>query len=315
MAKIIFTFLLFFSCNCLASVPQDYTDFISALKQELIKKGASKSLVDKVYLQNFYKEKPAAIKADKQQSEFKLTTDQYLSKVINNAKIKKAKEKLKNNPKTLRNVYNKYGVQPEILVAFWGLESHFGQMKGNHYAFEVLTQLAYDKRRRTFFKNQLYYLFKIAEKYKLNPQKIKSSWAGAMGHFQFMPSTWYSYGKGDIVNSFFTSVHSAGNYLNKSGWQKNQTWGEETTLPANFNKKLIGRDKKKSIKELKKLGIKTNLADNLQASIITPDGENGKAYITLKNFDVIMKWNRSQSYAISVGTFADSIKSKTPAKK
>ncbi len=308
MAKIIFTILLLLTSNTFASVPQEYTSFIKDLKAELIKKGADKTLVNKVYQQNFYKEKPAAIKADKKQSEFKLTTEQYLKKLINDLRINTAKKKYKDNPITLKSVYNKYGVQPEYLLAFWGIETNFGKVKGNHYAFEVLTQLAYDKRRRTFFKNQLYYLFKITEKYNLNPKNIKSSWAGAMGHFQFMPSTWYQYGRGDIVNSFFVSIHSAGNYLNKSGWQKKQPWGQQITLPANFDANLLGRDKKKTVKEWKNLGIKTTLKDNYKASIIAPDGINGKAYITLKNFDVIMKWNRSLNYAIAIGTLADSIK-------
>ncbi len=308
MAKILCIILLLFSFNANAT-QKDYDKFVKDLKKELVIKGANKDLVNQVYKQNFYKKKPDAVKMDKKQKEFSLTTPQYLAKLINNTRLNKAREEYKNNTKLLNKVYNKYGVSPQILTAFWAIESNFGTNKGHFYAFEVLTQLSYDKRRRTFFKKELLNLFKVAEKNNIKPQDIKSSWAGAMGHFQFMPSTWAAYGSGDIINNFQDAVFSAGNYLNKAGWKKDEAWGDKVTLPKNFNYKLVGRLKtKKTIPEWRKLGVKTKLKNKYKAALIMPDGKNGNAYLVTNNFDVIMKWNRSQNYALAVGILSDYIK-------
>ncbi len=315
MTKILCTLLLLFSFNANAT-QSDYNIFVSGLKKELIKKGADKNLVNKVYQTNFYKEKPQAIKLDKKQNEFVLTTPKYLSRAITQTRLNKARKEYKEKNKILNKAYQKYGVPPQILISFWAIETNFGTYKGSFNAFEVLTQLAYDKRRRTFFKNQLFHLFKVTKKNKLDYKNIKSSWAGAMGHFQFMPSTWDAYGSGDIINNFNDAVLSAGNYLNKAGWQKDEAWGDKVTLPKNFDYNLVGRlKKKKTMAEWRKLGIKSKLKDKYKAALIMPDGKTGNAYLVTKNFDVIMKWNRSQNYALAIGILSDYIKNNNKLKE
>ncbi len=147
---------------------------------------------------------------------------------------------------------------------------------------------------------------------------MESSWAGAMGHFQFMPSTFNAYavdynsdGQINIWASFEDAVASAANYLSSAGWNKNQPWGAKLSLPWNFDYAVTGRDVRKSISEWKKLGLKTqdgkNLPfdDEMTASVIVPEGRKGQAYLVFDNFRVIMKWNRSENYALAIGMLAD----------
>ena len=151
---------------------------------------------------------------------------------------------------------------------------------------------------------------------------MQGSWAGAMGHFQFMPSTFNAYavdadnnGTIDIWKSFEDAAASAANYLSTIGWKKDEVWGMPISLPWNFDFSMAGRNKKKSIKEWKKIGIRTTsnknlpLDNKLKGAIIVPEGKKGHAYLVLNNFYKIMNWNRSENYALGIGTLADYISS------
>ena len=221
----------------------------------------------------------------------------------------------------MKKIQDKYGVQPHYIVAFWAVETNFGQNFGGFQVIDVLTTLSYDKRRPKFFKEELYQALKIIDTWHIDHTKMQGSWAGAMGHFQFMPSTFNAYAVDynndntiDIWHSFEDAAASAANYLSSIGWNKNQEWGQEVSLPWNFDFSQSGRGKIKTIKEWKKLGIKTkgnkklSLPDELKAAIIVPEGKKGKAYLVLNNFNKIMKWNRSENYALAIGILADYIR-------
>ena len=202
------------------------------------------------------------------------------------------------------------------------METNFGEHTGNYNWIKSLTQLAYDKRRAKFFRDELYYALKILQKNKLEYQNVKSSWAGAVGHFQFMPSTYWHYAVDyddddaiNLQNSRLDAFASAGNYLKKSGWKKDTPWGVQVDLPWNFDYNLVGREHIRKIKYWKQSGIKTNLPADMsgeKAYIVLPEGRRGNAYMVMQNFDVIMKWNRSVNYALAVGLLADYVASDKP---
>ena len=314
-----------------AETPEVYTKWLNALKEEMIERGISEKTIDLAYGENdYYHPDPEVVKIDRKQIEFVLTSTEYLNRVVNAQRVAKAREKYKQLYPLFKDMEEKYGVQINYLIAFWGMETNFGQNFGNYEVIDALTTLSYDKRRPKFFKEELFQALKIIDKWQVEPKQMEGSWAGAMGHFQFMPSTFNAYavdyngdGKIDIWHSFEDAIASAANYLSSMGWKPGQDWGMKVSLPWNFDYAMSGRDVKKTVKEWRKIGVKTKnnkqleLLDDEIVSIILPEGRKGAAYLIRENFRKIMNWNRSENYALAIGMLADYIKSDdkwTPAK-
>ena len=177
--------------------------------------------------------------------------------------------------------------------------------------------LAYDPRRSRFFRVQLLDALKIIDKGDIAVDQMRGSWAGAMGHLQFIPSTFTRYavdedgdGKRDIWNSLPDTFGSAANYLSSIGWRGDETWGREVRLPANFDYGLAAADVSKPLAEWSKLGVlrvdgKPLPKANLSATLVLPSGFRGPAFLTYTNYQKILNWNRSALYAIAVGHLAD----------
>ena len=304
-----------------AETPEVYTKWLNDLKEEMIERGISERTIDLAYGENdYYHPDPEVVKIDSKQIEFVLTSTEYLNRVVNAKKVAKAREKYKQLYPLFKDMEKKYGVQVSYLIAFWGMETNFGQNFGNYEVIDALTTLSYDKRRPKFFKEELYQALTIIDKWQVEPKQMEGSWAGAMGHFQFMPSTFNAYavdyngdGKIDIWHSFEDAIASAANYLSSMGWKPGQNWGMKVSLPWNFDYAMSGRDVKKTVKEWRKIGVKTKnnkkleLPDDEMVSIILPEGRKGAAYLIRENFRKIMNWNRSENYALAIGVLADYI--------
>ena len=307
--------------NLAVEAPVEYLNWLENLKVEMMEKGISKKTIKKVYAQNYYHE-PKAVVHDRKQLEFVLTSDQYINRVVSKIRTEKAQEYYAKLKPLWERIENKYALPAEYIVAFWGIETNFGGNFGGHNVIDALTEMSYDKRRSEFFKKELYNALKIIDDYDIDFTQMQGSWAGAMGHFQFMPSTFNAYAvdfdndnKIDIWNSFDDAAASAANYLTTIGWKKDIPWGMRVSLPWNFDYTLTGRHKDLTVKTLNKIGVRTlrgkkiNLSPELKVSIITPEGKNGNAYLITDNFYKIMHWNRSENYALAVGILADYVKS------
>ncbi|MDR0726666.1 MAG: lytic murein transglycosylase [Rickettsiales bacterium] len=280
---------------------------------------SNKVINDVIQPSNFV---PAIIKNDKNQSEFKLTLDQYLSRMINDKRIANGLKMRQTYPTLLSRVDKAFGVPPHIILAFWGLESNYGEFKARYKLADAFLTLIYDGRRETVFKKQLFALMKQADKSNLKIDEIHGSWAGAMGHFQFIPTTLEQYGmdgnndgKIDIINSVGDAMYSAGNYLSKLGWNKNEKIVREVKLPEDFDTSLLDGKTKKPLTEWAAMGI-TNPNGTPIPRIDMIAGLVGdaavepvvKAYLTYPNFYRIKKWNNSNWYAIAVAELAEKLK-------
>lgn len=302
--------------------PEEYLDWLDNLKEEMIEKGISEKTIEKVYGNNtFYHATPDAVKSDRKQLEFVLTSADYINRVVNKTRVEKGQEYYIELQPFLKKLESEYNVQGEYIIAFWGIETNFGTNFGGHNVIDALTEMSYDKRRPQFFKKELYQALKIIDDWNVDFNKMQGSWAGAMGHFQFMPSTFNAYavdfnddGEIDIWATYEDAAASAANYLTEIGWKKNMPWGQEVALPWNFDYSLTGRNKPQSPQKWQKIGVKSvdgsklKLPDSCQASVIIPEGKKGKAYMICDNFYRIMQWNRSENYALAVGILADYIK-------
>ena len=299
----------------------EWNKWLEQLKEEMADKGISKKTINEAYKEDYFHEIKEVELQDKKQAEFILTSDKYINRLVNQGKVSKAREQYKKLKPKYQKISTEYGVPLNYLVAFWAIETHFGYNKGKYHLIDGLTNLSYKNRRSAFFKKELYNVLQIMDMYDLDGDKMMGSWAGAMGHFQFMPSTFNAYavdyngdGRIDIWHSFEDAIASAANYLSSIGWKAGEDWGLEVSLPWNFDYALSGRDTRLEVEKWRKMGVKT--ADNKKislpakekVSIIVPEGRKGKAYLVRENFRKIMNWNRSENYALAVGMLADYVR-------
>ena len=300
----------------------EWNEWLDDLKEEMLDKGISKKTIKKAYKNDYFHEIKEVVLQDKKQAEFILTSDVYINRLVNKDRVRKAREYYKELLPKYKSISEKYGVPLNYLISFWAVETHFGYNKGKYHLIDGLTNLSYKNRRADFFKRELFNVLKIMDTYNLDGEKMMGSWAGAMGHFQFMPSTYNAYavdydndGVADIWDSFDDAIASAANYLSELGWKPDEPWGQEVILPWNFDYNLSGPKKYKKIKEWKKIGVlaangkRITLPEKASAAIIMPDGRHGRAYLTLSNFRRIMIWNRSTNYALAIVKLADYIAS------
>ena len=191
---------------------------------------------------------PAVLKLAANQPEFTSTTSDYLAKAVTPIRIETGQTKKAEEEKLLAAIEKKYGVDRHILLGIWGMESNFGKDKGSMSVIRSLATLAYSGRRKDYGNEQLIAAFRILKRGIVKPDSFTGSWAAAMGHTQFIPTSYLSYavdwtgdGKKDIWNSRQDALASTANYLAKAGWKSDRPWGWEVTLPKDFNKALIGR--------------------------------------------------------------------------
>ncbi len=319
MNKLILLALLFFPLFPLTAHADDKFDaWLNDFKKEAVSKGISSDIVNEATRGI----NPIAriIELDRKQPEGSMTFEQYLNRVINDARIERGRRLYKQHRKLFDSTAAKYGVPAQYIVALWGLETSYGNNTGGFKVVEALATLAYDGRRAKFFRKELMNALKILDAGHIKPKDMNGSWAGAMGQNQFMPSSFNAYavdGNNDGKRNIWTSLPdifaSTANYLSKSGWIEDEKWGRRVSLPAGFSKDMVGLKIKHDLATWQKLGVKlTNGADipvvaGMKASIVAPDGLNGRAYLVYKNFRTIMKWNKSTYFATSVGLLADKI--------
>jgi membrane-bound lytic murein transglycosylase B len=310
-----FICLVFLTTSVFAN-SHTFEDFLVQIRQMATEQGVSKATIDKAFFQ--LSPRPEALKEDKKQPEFNQNFWTYVNKRVTQTRLNNGYDTLKQNNSLLNKNAQQYGVPAYVLVSFLGIESNYGYHTGNHNLIQSLATLAYDQRRSKFFTRELIALLKLIDSNKI-PLDAKGSWAGAMGAVQFMPTSVQAYGvdadkdgKIDLWNDKEDIYASAANFLKKNGWEKGEKWGREASIPKNFDYKQTGLGIKKSVNEWAKLGVlraNGNLLpkSNMKASLIVPMGHRGPAFLVYRNFDVIMDWNHSILYALSVGYLADRI--------
>lgn len=295
----------------------DFGQCVMQLKQRALAESISPQVVESQLGAVSYVAR--VIELDRKQPEFTETFHNYLSQRVNEQRIRKGRQMLKQHYDLLLQLTREYGIPPQYLVAFWGLETNFGSYLGKMNVLDSLTTLACDPRRSEFFTGELMEALRLVEDGVADHSTMLGSWAGAMGNMQFMPSAYRRFAldadgdsKADLWNSLPDAFTSAAHFLNKLGWERNLRWGREVRLPAKFDYALAGRDVRKPLSEWRQLGVRDvagNLVPNLElsASVIIPSGHKGPAFMVYQNFDVIMGWNRSEFYALAVGHLADRI--------
>ncbi len=262
---------------------------------------------------------PAVIEADRSQPEFTRPVWQYLEGAISPQRVRSGRRLLSEHATTLDQIEARYGVDRETLVAVWGLESSFGQIMGDKSVIRSLATLAHEGRRPAFAKSQLIAALEILQHGDVAPQRMRGSWAGAMGQTQFIPTTYNTHavdfdgdGKRDIWNSSADALASAAHYLQASGWKQGKAWGFEVELPEGFDYALADTEIRKPLAEWRSLGLRNLPGDqeDASASLLLPAGHRGPAFLIMDNFRAILRYNNSSAYALAIGLLAENFQGK-----
>ncbi|MGY4751769.1 lytic murein transglycosylase [Pannonibacter sp. Q-1] len=264
---------------------------------------------------------PDTVRLMSRQSEFVKPVWDYLESAVSPTRIENGQKMLREHAAVLREIEARYGVQKEVVLAVWGMETNYGSFMGGHDVIRALATLAYEApRRREFWQGELVSALGIIQAGHVRHKDMIGSWAGAMGHTQFMPSSWKRYaadfdgdGRRDIWTSIPDALASTANYLKEHGWQPGKTWGYEVSLPRGFDYSLADDTTSKTLAEWSRLGVvRPNgrgfpRADDT-AVLVLPAGAAGPSFLMLKNFSVIKRYNNATAYALAVGHLADRIR-------
>lgn len=320
---LIFPLLVFVglvSGSAQGAVNADFVQWIAALYPEAQKEGISKNTWDTAF-SDVTEIDARVLERANYQPEFTTEIWDYLDARVNPLSVQKGQKMGRYYSGTLADVEKKFGVQQSILLAIWSMESNYGAIfekpERLHYVPRALATLAYgDPKRQKFARNQLFAALKILQAGDIKKEQLTGSWAGAMGHTQFIPTSYLAYGvdmdgngRRDIWNSIPDALATAANLLKKNGWRTGKTWGYEVVLPREGAKY---DEQTKTLTEWEQLGFKRPGGrafpwpnDNAVLKIMA--GPNGPAFLMMKNFYVLKNYNNSDSYALAVGLLADRI--------
>jgi membrane-bound lytic murein transglycosylase B len=298
----------------------DFVQWIAALYPEAQKEGISKTTWDTAF-SDVTEIDARVLERANYQPEFTAEIWDYLDARVNPLSVEKGQKMRRYYSGTLADVEKKFGVQQSILLAIWSMESNYGAIfekpERLHYVPRALATLAYgDPKRQKFARNQLFAALKILQAGDIKKEQLTGSWAGAMGHTQFIPTSYLAYGvdmdgngRRDIWNSIPDALATAANLLHKNGWRTGKTWGYEVILPSTGEKYI---EQTKTLTEWEQLGFKrpggrTYPWPNDNAVLKIMAGPDGPAFLMMKNFYVLKNYNNSDSYALAVGLLADRI--------
>lgn len=295
----------------------EFRDCLQAIKAEAGRQGVAGAVADRAF-QNLAPDQKV-IDLDSRQPEFTLTYGKYVGSAVTLERIAKGQQKLTQYRPLLDSLAREYGVAPQYLVAFWGMETNYGAYLGDFQVVRSVATLACMTKRLAFFSNETVQALKILSTNGMTSQQMRGSWAGAMGNMQFMPSTFVKYGvdrdgngRIDIWNSMPDAFASAANFLRGIGFRPGLPSSDEVFLPQGFPLEEADTTVEKPVRAWASMGVKRANGQPLPnsdepSSIVLPAGWRGPAFILYPNFKAVMNWNRSTLYALAVGILAQQI--------
>ncbi len=293
---------------------------IAGIKKTVKRAGVAPSLVDKALDGARFNEK--VVRFSRSQPEFRTKIWDYMAFLVDPARIADGKANMENHASTLAAVEKKYGVDRYVIAALWGIESDYGNIRGEFFLPHAMANLICAKRKRGLFTRQLIAGLKLVQKGDVELKDLYSSWASAFGQTQFIPETYQRLavdfdrdGKRDLVNSVPDALASTANFMIKAGWRKNEPWGFEVKLPNGY-RGPSGRNRRASVKTWAKRGL-TNvdgspLQSNYSAGLLLPAGKKGPAFLVTRNFNALYSYNAAESYALAIGHLSDRLKGGGP---
>ncbi len=295
-----------------------FNDCLASLRSQAATAGVSADAFDR-YTQGLAPDMSVLGLLDAQ-PEFTTPIWDYLAALVDEQRVTDGLAMLQTHDATLAVVAPQYGVDPQTVVAVWGVESDYGKTFGKRPLLVSLGTLSCFGRRQAFFRGEFFATLKLLQSGDLQPEGLNGSWAGAFGHTQFMPTTYQRIavdgdgdGRRDLVASIPDALASTANYLKKAGWRTGEPWGYEVRLPAGFDTALAGRKKKRPLNDWIARGLTRVDGTPLSAAaesagVLLPAGAQGPAFLVFRNFDAIYSYNAAESYALAIATLSDRLR-------
>lgn len=289
---------------------------VAAIRSQAIEQGIRPALVDKALKGIAFDEK--AVRFSRTQPEYKTPVWEYLTFLVDAPRIADGKAMMKKYEKTLDRVEASYGVDPYVLTALWGIESDYGEEKGEFFLPHALANVACARKNGKMFRSEFVSALRLVQRGDLELDELQGSWAGAFGQTQFIPSTYARIavdfdgdGRRDLIRSVPDALASAGNYLKKAGWRSGTPWGFEVKAPKGYSGPK-GRRAKAGLDAWRKRGITLPNGKPLTGGgaygLIMPAGKNGPAFLVSRNFDALYAYNASEAYALAIGHLSDRLR-------
>ena len=311
------------------TAPVSFEEWLAALRAEALARGVSQRTVDAAL--GSVERLPVVVERDRTQAELTLTLDQYLQRRVPARAVRTARDMARKHRADLQRAAAQYGVPRQVIVAIWGLESNFGRFQGVRPTVATLATLAYDGRRQTLFRDELFAALRILDSGDVAPDALKGSWAGAMGQSQFMPSSylkWAVDGDGDGRRDIWTSLPdvfaSIASYLKEHGWARDQRWGREVRITdqtaarvaAAVPMRLTGAcqaahdmTEARPLSEWRALGVTQRSGARLPSSALPASlvRVDTRTFLVYGNYEALLTYNCAHRYALSIGILADRI--------
>lgn len=309
--------------------PPPFDEWLTGLAAEARERGFKDDLIDRTItgLQPL----PRVIASDRSQAELVVGFNRYLTSHVTKAIVRRGRDAGRKNRTLLARVEAKYDVQRRFMLAIWGMETRYGAIMGRTPVFQALATLAWEGRRAEFFKTEFFNALTMVSKGYIDAPTMTGSWAGAMGHPQFMPSSYLKYaedfdkdGHRDIWRSTGDTMASIANYLNKFGWDDDETWGREVTvtpavrarvkaaIPARTEGCYAKRNmtERRPLTEWQKLGVRLKSGkplprSSIKAGLVETDE---RSFLVYDNYDAILEYNCAHYYALTVALLSDQLK-------
>ncbi len=305
--------------SALPASAESFSDWLEGFRAEAAAAGVRGDVIDLAF--DGVKPNPRVLELNENQPEFARAVWDYIDSALSERRIGDGRAKFAENRALLQAVEQAYGVDAEIIVAIWGLESSYGSLIGDYDAIDSLATLGWQGRRTGYGRTQLIGALKILQNGYAERSQLRGSWAGALGQTQFIPTTYLSYavdhdgdGKRDLWSNLADVFASTANYLAASNYAANDPWGVEVTLPAGFDYALAEVDQHRALAEWAASGVEAARGKligaydpNLRARVFIPAGARGPAFLVFQNFEAILKYNNSTAYALAVGLLSQRV--------
>ncbi len=299
-----------------AAALHDFAQWTAAFRAEARAAGIDEATLQAAF--DGVQELPQVVRLDRAQPEFTRAIWDYLDTAVSALRVTRGQDKLLEVRAHAEAASARYGVPPEIVVAIWGMESNYGGYTGDTPTIDALATLAFEGRRAAWARGQLMAALRILQSGDITRDRMRGSWAGAMGQTQFLPSNFLAYavdadgdGRRDIWGSMADVTASTAHFLQREGWQRGQPWGVEVRLPPGFDLGRADERLRQASTQWAAEGVRSAdgqpLPDLPEAALLLPAGARGPAFLVGPNFRTLLRYNNATSYALGVGLLAQRI--------